>query len=111
MISPEEANLLISRYRSDQPLLRINLILRDMSVSMRLTARAVPKEPPGQLTMFADNGDHCLVVLRDCCFEYGDAREVEDPEIRAASEAKFAGCLTVLFPAPSNERLYILELR
>ena len=109
MISSEEANLLISRYRSEQPLLRINLILRDTPVKMRLTARAVVEEPAGQLTFEAENGDHCLVALQDCRFEYGDAREVADPEIRARSEEKFAGCLTVLFP--SGERLYIMELR
>lgn len=109
MISSEEANLLISRYRSEQPLLRINLILRDMSVKMRLTARAVVKEPAGQLTFEADNGDHCMLILQNCRFEYGDAREVDDPEIRSRSEKKFAGCLTVVFP--SDERLYVMELR
>ena len=109
MISSEEANLLISRYRSEQPLLRINLILRDMSVKMRLTAQVVLKEPDGQLTFESDNGDHCVIVLRNCRFEYGDSREVNDAEIRARSEEKFAGCLTILFP--SGERLYIMELR
>jgi len=109
MISSEEATLLISRYRSEQPLLRINLILRDMSVKMRLTARAAVEEPAGQLTFEAENGDHCLVELRNCRFEYGDAREVKDAKIRARSEERFAGCLTILFP--SDERLYIMELR
>jgi len=109
MISSEEANLLISRYRSEQPLLRLNLILPGMSVKMRLTARAVREEPPGHLSFVADNGDHCLVVLRGCRFEYGDAREVNDPEIRARSEEKFAGCLTILFPP--GERLFIMEMR
>lgn len=109
MISSEEANLLISRYRSEQPLLRLNFILRDMSIKMRLTACAAPKDAPGQLSFVADNGDHCLVVLRGCHFEYGDAREVKDPEIRARSEEKFAGCLTILFP--SGERLFIMEMR
>lgn len=109
MISSEEANLLISRYRSEQPLLRISLILHDVSVRIRLTAHAIAQEPDGQLTFEADNGDHCVVILRNCRFEYGDAREVNDPEIRARSEEKFAGCLTILFP--SGEHLYIMELR
>ena len=74
MISSEDANLVISRFRSEQPLMRINLILRDMSVKMRLTARALVEEPAGQLTFEGENGDHCLVELRNCSFEYGDAR-------------------------------------
>ena len=110
MISSQHAHLLISKYRSERTLLRISFIARDMCVNMRLTAKArEDEEPPEQLTFEAENGDFCLTVLTDCKFEYGDAREVENPAIRAASQAKFEGCLTVLFP--NKERLYIMEMR
>jgi hypothetical protein len=110
MISSEHAHLLISKYRSEQTLLRLTFILRDLSVNIRLTARALASEEgPRELTFVAENGDHCLVVLDGCSFDYGDPREVSDPDIRAKAEAKFAGSLAVLFR--SGERLYIMELR
>ena len=77
---------------------------------MRLTARALAAEEGfGSLTFVAPNGDHCLVLLRDCRFVYGEPRELSDPEVRAASEAKFEACLTVVLP--TGELLYIMELR
>jgi len=110
MISSADAHLLIDKYRSEQTRLRIIFILRDMSVNLRLTANALSAETGyDELTFVAPNGDHCLTVLSGCKFEYGDPREVDDPKIRAASEAKFAGCLTVLFS--SGERLYIMEMK
>lgn len=110
MISSAQAHLLISKYRSERTRLRISFIARDKAVNLRLTANAVEgEEPPEQLSFVADNGDFCLTVLRECRFEYGDAREVPDPAVRSAAQTKFEGCLTVLFP--SGERLYIMEMR
>ena len=110
MISSADAHLLIAKFRSEQTLLRITFIPRDMSVNMRLTATALRGEKSAdEVTFVAPNGDHCLTVLRGCKFEYGDPREVEDSEIRAKSEFKFAGALTILFP--SDERLYIMEMK
>src|ERR1700758_2037178 len=98
MISSAEAHLLIEKYRSEKTRLRITFILRDKSVNIRLTAAALSSETGfDTLTFVVPNGDCCLAVLRGCRFEYGDAREVSDPRIRAVSEAKFAGCLTVIF--------------
>jgi len=109
MISWEEAHSLIEAYRSERTRLRIVLILRDMSISMRLTATALPaEEESDEVTFVAPNGDCCLTVLRGCRFEYGDAREVKDPRICTMSE-QFAGCLTILFP--SGERLALHEMR
>lgn len=110
MISSDDAHLLIEKYRSEQTRLRSTFILRDKSINIRLTATALSSETGFEtLTLLAPNGDCVLTVLRECRFEYGDAREVSDPKIRAASEAKFSGCLTVIFP--SGERLYVMEMR
>jgi|GEM_PF-6803746 len=109
MISSAHAQLLIDKYRSEQTRLRITFILRDMSVNLRLTASLLPEpESEGQLSFVATNKDHCLLVLRGCSFEYGDPREVKDPDIRASASEKFAGCLTILFP--TGERLYVMEM-
>jgi hypothetical protein len=87
MISSEQVHLLISKYRSEQTLLRITFILRSMAINIRLTARALESEEGfGQPTFVADNGDHCLVVLEGCLFEYGEPREVKT--LRCALEPR-----------------------
>jgi hypothetical protein len=110
MISSEHAHLLISKYRSEQTRLRINFILADKTINIRLTATALAAETGfGGVSFVVPNGDFCLTLLSECRFEYSDARELEDREIRERAESTFAGCLEIIFP--SGERLVILELR
>jgi hypothetical protein len=110
MISSADAHLLITKYRSEQTRLRITFILRDTRINIRLTANALSTETGfDEVTFVAPSGDFCLTLVRGCEFEYGDAREIDDPALRERSAFTFTGCLTILFP--DGEKLIILELR
>jgi hypothetical protein len=108
MISSSDAALLMSKWKSESKRLRIFLISRDKFVNLRLTASVSDIVERERLTLVAPNGDHCLVVLHGCRFEYGDPREAPEA-VRNAVAEKFEGTLTVLFP--SGDRLYLLEMR
>ncbi len=108
MISSTEAASLISKYKSESKLVRIFFIARDKSVNLRLTASVLDFVESDRLTLVAPNGDHCLIVLRGCRFEYGDPREAPE-SIRGAVAEQFEGTLTIFFP--SGDRLYLLEMR
>ncbi len=108
MISSTEAALLISKWKSESSRVRTFFIARDKSVNLRLTALVSDFAESERLTLVAPNGDHCLVVLRGCRFEYGDPREAPEA-VREAVAEKFEGTLTIIFP--SGGRLYLLVMR
>jgi hypothetical protein len=108
MISSTEAALLISKWKSESRRVRTFFIARDKSVNLRLTASVSDFEESERLTLVGPNGDHCLVVLRGCRFEYGDPREAPE-SVRDAVAEKFEGTLTIFFP--SGDCLYVLEMR